>query len=94
MFQSFGIAEGGRVEDLRNMAKAAGQTCPDFTPPEGETQEQVSLLSLSHTPTPVGLKLYYTLAPLDGAITMQMRRLWVNVRLSSPWWVVEVYNCV
>ncbi|XP_067091129.1 probable fructose-2,6-bisphosphatase TIGAR A isoform X1 [Osmerus mordax] len=39
--RSFGIAEGGRVEDLRNMARAAGETCPDFTPPEGETQEQV-----------------------------------------------------
>ena len=87
VFQSFGIAEGGLVEDLRNMAKAAGETCPDFTPPEGETQEQVSLLSPSHTPTPaVGLKLYYTLEPLDGPIDMHVRRLWVKVRLSSPWW--------
>lgn len=39
--KSFGIAEGGRVQDLRDMAKAAGQSFPGFTPPEGETQEQV-----------------------------------------------------
>ncbi|XP_033997001.1 probable fructose-2,6-bisphosphatase TIGAR A [Trematomus bernacchii] len=39
--KSFGTAEGGRVQDLREMAKAAGQTILDFTPPEGETQEQV-----------------------------------------------------
>lgn len=43
IFQSFGIAEGGRVQDLREMAKAAGQSFPDFTPPGGETQEQVRL---------------------------------------------------
>ncbi|KAM6946122.1 putative fructose-2,6-bisphosphatase TIGAR A [Aplochiton taeniatus] len=41
--RSFGIAEGRRVEDMRNMAQAAGQSCPDFTPPEGETPEQVKL---------------------------------------------------
>ncbi|KAM3870095.1 putative fructose-2,6-bisphosphatase TIGAR A [Diretmus argenteus] len=39
--RSFGIAEGRRVQDMRDMAKAAGQSCPDFTPPEGETPEQV-----------------------------------------------------
>ncbi|XP_041795363.1 probable fructose-2,6-bisphosphatase TIGAR A [Chelmon rostratus] len=39
--KSFGIAEGGRVQDLRDMAEAAGQSFPGFTPPEGETQEQV-----------------------------------------------------
>ncbi|KAK5867801.1 hypothetical protein PBY51_012262 [Eleginops maclovinus] len=39
--KSFGIAEGGRVQDLREMAKAAGQAFLDFSPPEGETQEQV-----------------------------------------------------
>ncbi|XP_029290641.1 putative fructose-2,6-bisphosphatase TIGAR A [Cottoperca gobio] len=39
--KSFGIAEGGRVQDVREMAKAAGQSFPDFTPPGGETQEQV-----------------------------------------------------
>ncbi|XP_040894410.1 probable fructose-2,6-bisphosphatase TIGAR A [Toxotes jaculatrix] len=39
--KSFGIAEGGRVQDLKEMAKAAGQSFPGFTPPNGETQEQV-----------------------------------------------------
>ncbi|XP_008304649.1 probable fructose-2,6-bisphosphatase TIGAR A [Stegastes partitus] len=39
--KSFGIAEGKKVQDLREMAKAAGQTFPGFTPPNGETQEQV-----------------------------------------------------
>ncbi|CAJ1057236.1 probable fructose-2%2C6-bisphosphatase TIGAR A [Xyrichtys novacula] len=39
--KSFGIAEGGRVQDLREMAKAAGQSFEFFTPPEGETREQV-----------------------------------------------------
>ncbi|GLD60670.1 probable fructose-2,6-bisphosphatase TIGAR A [Lates japonicus] len=38
---SFGIAEGGRVQDVKEMAKAAGQSFPGFTPPGGETQEQV-----------------------------------------------------
>ncbi|XP_058500963.1 probable fructose-2,6-bisphosphatase TIGAR A [Solea solea] len=38
---SFGTAEGGRVQDVKEMARAAGQTFPGFTPPEGETQEQV-----------------------------------------------------
>ncbi|XP_056272860.1 probable fructose-2,6-bisphosphatase TIGAR A isoform X2 [Pseudoliparis swirei] len=39
--KSFGIAEGRRVQEVREMAKAAGQTFPGFTPPEGETEEQV-----------------------------------------------------
>ncbi|XP_038149874.1 probable fructose-2,6-bisphosphatase TIGAR A, partial [Cyprinodon tularosa] len=39
--KSFGIAEGGRVVDFKEMARAAGQSFPDFTPPEGETQQQV-----------------------------------------------------
>ncbi|XP_041651534.1 probable fructose-2,6-bisphosphatase TIGAR A isoform X2 [Cheilinus undulatus] len=39
--KSFGIAEGGRVQDLKDMAKAAGQSLQTFTPPEGETVEQV-----------------------------------------------------
>ncbi|KAM4572407.1 putative fructose-2,6-bisphosphatase TIGAR A [Odontesthes bonariensis] len=39
--KSFGIAEGRRVQDFKEMAKAAGESFPDFTPPEGETQEQV-----------------------------------------------------
>ncbi|XP_023205338.1 probable fructose-2,6-bisphosphatase TIGAR A [Xiphophorus maculatus] len=41
--KSFGVAEGGRVEDLRDMARAAGEPFPDFTPPEGETPDQVKL---------------------------------------------------
>uniref|UniRef100_A0A3Q0R7X8 TP53 induced glycolysis regulatory phosphatase a n=1 Tax=Amphilophus citrinellus TaxID=61819 RepID=A0A3Q0R7X8_AMPCI len=39
--KSFGIAEGGRLQDFKDMAKAAGQSFPGFTPPGGETQEQV-----------------------------------------------------
>ncbi|XP_037621893.1 probable fructose-2,6-bisphosphatase TIGAR A [Sebastes umbrosus] len=39
--KSFGIAEGRPVQEMREMAKAAGQSFPDFTPPNGETQEQV-----------------------------------------------------
>ncbi|CAK6969217.1 probable fructose-2%2C6-bisphosphatase TIGAR A [Scomber scombrus] len=38
---NFGIAEGGRMQDMKDMAKAAGQSFPGYTPPEGETQEQV-----------------------------------------------------
>nr|XP_020458592.1 probable fructose-2,6-bisphosphatase TIGAR A isoform X2 [Monopterus albus] len=38
---NFGIAEGGRLQDVKEMAKAAGQSFPGFTPPGGETQEQV-----------------------------------------------------
>ncbi|KAJ8249660.1 hypothetical protein COCON_G00228760 [Conger conger] len=39
--RSFGIAEGGPVQCMKDMAKAAGQACGDFTPPQGETPEQV-----------------------------------------------------
>ncbi|XP_070763168.1 probable fructose-2,6-bisphosphatase TIGAR A [Enoplosus armatus] len=39
--RSFGVAEGRPVTDMKEMAKAAGQSFPGFTPPEGETQEQV-----------------------------------------------------
>ncbi|XP_016117106.1 probable fructose-2,6-bisphosphatase TIGAR A [Sinocyclocheilus grahami] len=41
--RSFGIAEGGRVIEMKNLAKAAGQPLPEFTPPEGETMEQVKV---------------------------------------------------
>ncbi|XP_035282005.1 probable fructose-2,6-bisphosphatase TIGAR A [Anguilla anguilla] len=41
--RSFGIAEGRPVDHLKNMASAAGQSCPSFTPPQGETPEQVKL---------------------------------------------------
>ncbi|CAN9498711.1 unnamed protein product [Ophioblennius macclurei] len=40
--RSFGIAEGKPVKELREMAKAAGQSLPEFTAPGGETQEQVT----------------------------------------------------
>ncbi|CAG5958406.1 putative fructose-2,6-bisphosphatase TIGAR A [Menidia menidia] len=39
--KSFGTAEGLRVQDYKEMAKAAGEAFPDFTPPGGETPEQV-----------------------------------------------------
>ncbi|XP_035982830.1 probable fructose-2,6-bisphosphatase TIGAR A isoform X2 [Fundulus heteroclitus] len=38
---SFGTAEGGRVQDFKEMARAAGESLAGFTPPGGETQEQV-----------------------------------------------------
>ncbi|KAJ8245381.1 hypothetical protein GJAV_G00270140 [Gymnothorax javanicus] len=40
--RSFGLAEGGPVQCMKDMAEAAGQSCPDFTPPQGETPEQVN----------------------------------------------------
>ncbi|XP_051547009.1 fructose-2,6-bisphosphatase TIGAR B isoform X3 [Myxocyprinus asiaticus] len=40
--QGFGVAEGRPKEDLKNMANAAGQACRDYTPPGGETLEQVT----------------------------------------------------
>ncbi|XP_004083129.2 fructose-2,6-bisphosphatase TIGAR B isoform X2 [Oryzias latipes] len=39
--RGFGVAEGRHKEDLKNMANAAGQSCRDYTPPGGETLEQV-----------------------------------------------------
>ncbi|XP_030644245.1 fructose-2,6-bisphosphatase TIGAR B [Chanos chanos] len=39
--RGFGIAEGRPKDDLKNMANAAGQAFRDFTPPGGETMEQV-----------------------------------------------------
>ncbi|TRY54548.1 hypothetical protein DNTS_033412 [Danionella cerebrum] len=39
----FGVAEGGRVIDMKNMAKVAGQSLPEFTPPQGESMEQVTV---------------------------------------------------
>ncbi|CAN9508408.1 unnamed protein product [Ophioblennius macclurei] len=41
--RGFGIAEGRHKEDLKNMANAAGQSSRDFTPPGGETEDQVRL---------------------------------------------------
>ncbi|XP_051547008.1 fructose-2,6-bisphosphatase TIGAR B isoform X2 [Myxocyprinus asiaticus] len=40
--RGFGVAEGRPKEDLKNMANAAGQACRDYTPPGGETLEQVT----------------------------------------------------
>ncbi|KAM4523311.1 fructose-2,6-bisphosphatase TIGAR B-like [Fundulus diaphanus] len=41
--RGFGVAEGRHKEDLKNMANAAGQACRDYTPPGGETLDQVKL---------------------------------------------------
>ncbi|XP_071357671.1 fructose-2,6-bisphosphatase TIGAR B isoform X1 [Trachinotus anak] len=41
--RGFGVAEGRPKEDLKNMANAAGQSCRDYTPPGGETLDQVKL---------------------------------------------------
>ncbi|GLD74501.1 probable fructose-2,6-bisphosphatase TIGAR A [Lates japonicus] len=57
---SFGIAEGGRVQDVKEMAKAAGQSFPGFTPPGGETQEQTSLQPLCY--------FSYPLSPLSSPV--------------------------
>ncbi|XP_048372152.1 fructose-2,6-bisphosphatase TIGAR isoform X2 [Sphaerodactylus townsendi] len=39
--RGYGVAEGRPLSDLRIMAKAAGEQCPSFTPPGGETLEEV-----------------------------------------------------
>ncbi|XP_077425669.1 putative fructose-2,6-bisphosphatase TIGAR A [Vanacampus margaritifer] len=39
--KSFGTAEGKPLQGMKDMAKAAGQSVALFTPPHGETQEQV-----------------------------------------------------
>ncbi|KAF5907921.1 fructose-2,6-bisphosphatase TIGAR B-like, partial [Clarias magur] len=39
--RGFGVAEGRSKEDMKNMANAAGQACRDFTPPGGETLDEV-----------------------------------------------------
>ncbi|KAI4802890.1 hypothetical protein KUCAC02_006459 [Chaenocephalus aceratus] len=41
--RGFGVAEGHSKEHLKNMANAAGQSCRDYTPPGGETLDQVKL---------------------------------------------------
>ncbi|XP_031714964.1 fructose-2,6-bisphosphatase TIGAR B [Anarrhichthys ocellatus] len=41
--RGFGVAEGRHKDDLKNMANAAGQSCRDYTPPGGETLDQVKL---------------------------------------------------
>ncbi|XP_008046891.2 fructose-2,6-bisphosphatase TIGAR [Carlito syrichta] len=41
--RKYGVAEGKALSELRAMAKAAGEECPAFTPPGGETLEQVKM---------------------------------------------------
>lgn len=41
--QKYGVAEGRALSELRAMAKAAGEECPMFTPPGGETLDQVKM---------------------------------------------------
>ncbi|XP_054856595.1 fructose-2,6-bisphosphatase TIGAR [Eublepharis macularius] len=43
--RKYGVAEGRPLSDLRIMAKAAGEQCPSFTPPGGETLEEVKARS-------------------------------------------------
>ncbi|XP_072510091.1 fructose-2,6-bisphosphatase TIGAR isoform X2 [Notamacropus eugenii] len=45
--RKYGIAEGKPLCELKALAKAAGEQCPDFTPPEGETLHQVKLRAVS-----------------------------------------------
>ncbi|XP_020664924.3 fructose-2,6-bisphosphatase TIGAR [Pogona vitticeps] len=39
--RKYGIAEGRPLSDLKALAKAAGEQCPSFTPPGGETLDEV-----------------------------------------------------
>lgn len=41
LLQKYGVVEGKPLSEMRAMAKAAGEECPMFTPPGGETLEQV-----------------------------------------------------
>nr|XP_020725449.1 fructose-2,6-bisphosphatase TIGAR [Odocoileus virginianus texanus] len=41
--RKYGAAEGRPLSELRAMAKAAGQECPAFTPPGGETLDQLKM---------------------------------------------------
>lgn len=41
ILQKYGVAEGKGLSELRAMAKEAGEECPGFTPPGGETLDQV-----------------------------------------------------
>lgn len=49
LLQGFGVAEGRHKEHLKNMANAAGQSCRDYTPPGGETLDQVSQIRVRIT---------------------------------------------
>ncbi|XP_066488228.1 fructose-2,6-bisphosphatase TIGAR, partial [Tiliqua scincoides] len=39
--RKYGVAEGRPLSDLKAMAKAAGEQCPSFTPPGGESLDEV-----------------------------------------------------
>lgn len=41
--RKYGVAEGKALSELRAMAKDAGMECPVFTPPGGETLDQVKI---------------------------------------------------
>ncbi|XP_008141967.3 fructose-2,6-bisphosphatase TIGAR [Eptesicus fuscus] len=41
--RKYGVAEGKGLSELRAMAKEAGEECPGFTPPGGETLDQVKM---------------------------------------------------
>lgn len=41
--RKYGVAEGKALSELRAMAKAEGKECPVFTPPGGETLDQVKV---------------------------------------------------
>ncbi|XP_074259514.1 fructose-2,6-bisphosphatase TIGAR [Saimiri boliviensis] len=41
--RKYGVAEGKALSELRAMARAAGEECPVFTPPGGETLDQVKM---------------------------------------------------
>lgn len=43
LLQKYGVVEGKPLSELRAMAKAAGEECPMFTPPGGETLEEVGI---------------------------------------------------
>lgn len=46
--QKHGVAEGRVLSELRAMARAAGEECPAFTPPGGETLDQVRSPGAGH----------------------------------------------
>lgn len=41
--RKYGVVEGKPLSEMRAMAKAAGEECPMFAPPGGETLEQVKI---------------------------------------------------
>uniref|UniRef100_H0XN15 Fructose-2,6-bisphosphatase TIGAR n=1 Tax=Otolemur garnettii TaxID=30611 RepID=H0XN15_OTOGA len=41
--RKYRVAKGKALSELRTMAKAAGEECPEFTPPRGETLDKVKM---------------------------------------------------